>query len=128
MTEPTDPLSPRVVSFVRAHITSLLQLEALLLVFEAGQRSLSAQQLSKQMYVPESVLTQWLEGFTTSELCERSDDGYRLPDSPPVYELLSEVADCYLRRRISLSRVVFESSRSEQRTSLSEAFRLRKDR
>jgi hypothetical protein len=128
MTEPTDPLSPRVVSFVRGHITSLLQLEALLLVFEAGQRSLSAQQLSKQMYVPESVLSQWLEGFTTAGLCEASDEGYRLPDSPPVYELLSEVADCYLRRRISLGRVVFESSRAEQRTSLSEAFRLRKDR
>lgn len=128
MTEPTDPLSPRVVSFVRSHITSLLQLEALLLVFEAGQRSLSALQLSKQMYVPESVLTQWLEGFATVGLCERSDDGFRLPDSPPVYELLAEVADCYLRRRISLSRVVFESSRAEQRTSLSEAFRLRKER
>jgi hypothetical protein len=113
---------------VHKHITSLLQLEALLLVFEGGQRTRQPNELSAEMYVPASVLEQWLDGFTTAGLCVHVEGGYRLPDSPDVYEILSDVADCYLRRRISLSRAVFEATRDHSRTSLSEAFRFRKDR
>ena len=130
MPDPSDPLSPRVVDFVHEHITSLLQLEALLLVFEAGGAGVSAERLSAQMYAPVAVLTQWLDGFVGAGLLDRGEDGYRLPESPEVFQLLSEVAECYVRRRISLSRVIFGAGRPErpdQRTRLSDAFRLRKD-
>lgn len=128
MTESVAPLPPRVVDFVRAHVTSLLQLEALLLVFENGRRSRSAAQLSGEMYVPASALAGWLDGFVAAGFCERTAEGYRLPDSETVYELLSEVADCYVRRRISLGRLVFGAPGEDARASFSDAFRLRKDR
>lgn len=131
MSDAPDPLSPRVVAFIREHVTSLLQLEALLLVFEAGGASLSAERLSAQMYAPVAVLAQWLDEYAAVGLLDRGEEGYRLADSPEVFQLLSEVADCYLRRRISLSRVIFGAGREErpdQRTRLSDAFRLRKER
>jgi hypothetical protein len=128
VTEPVRPLPQHVLSFVHKHITSLLQLEALLLVFEGGQRSRNPAELAAEMYVPAVVLEQWLDGFAAAGLCVKLDSGYRLPDSPDVYDILSDVADCYLRRRISLSRAVFEGARDHSRTSLSEAFRFRKDR
>ena len=129
MTESADPLPPRVVAFVGSHITSLLQLEALLLVFESGQRSRAAAQLASEMYVPASALEGWLDGFVTAGFLERAEDGgYRLPDSPEVYELLTEVAEAYVRRRISLGRLIFSRPEPDSRTSFSDAFRLRKDR
>jgi hypothetical protein len=128
LADSVEPLPSHVLSFVHRHISSLLQLEALLLVFEGGQRTRSPTELSAEMYVPASVLEQWLDGFTASGLCVQVEGGYRMPDSPDVYEILREVADCYLRRRISLSRAVFEAGRDDPRTSLSEAFRFRKDR
>ena len=129
MTDSAAPLPPRVVAFVHSQITSLLQLEALLLVFESGQRSRSAAHLAGEMYVPASALEAWLDGFVAGGFLERAEDGgFRLPDDEEVYELLSEVADAYVRRRISLGRLIFSRPETDSRTSFSDAFRLRKDR
>jgi hypothetical protein len=125
--DPGEPLSPEVVAFVRGHITSLLQLETLLLVFEAGQRPLTAQSVAAQMYLSPAVVEQWLVDFAAAGLTQQGADGFTLADSADVYNVLSEVADAYVRRRISLSRLVFESFRPDPKTSLSDAFRLRKE-
>jgi hypothetical protein len=121
------PLPEAVVEFVHAHITSLLQLEALLLVFEGGQRTRSVAQLASEMYVPAAAIASWLEEFANRGFCERVDDGYRLPDDERVYQLLALVADCYVRRRISLSTLIF-SRRDDPKASFADAFRIRKDR
>ena len=128
MSDPVRPLPPRVVEFVARNITSLLQLEALLLVFEGGRRTRSAEQLAAEMYVPAGAMAGWLDEFVASGFCERVDGDYRLPESEQVYELLSEVAECYLRRRISVSRLVFGASARDARAAFSDAFRIQKDR
>ena len=129
MTESGAPLPPRVVAFVRGHISSLLQLEALLLFVESGRDSRSATQLAGDMYVPVSALQTWLDGFVAGGFLELAEDGgYRLPDSEDVSALLHEVADAYVRRRISLGRLIFSPPETDSRTSFSDAFRLRKDR
>lgn len=125
---PLEPLPAAVVAFITSRISSLLQLEALLLVFEGGARVRSAEQLAAEMYVPSGVLTEWLDEFATTGLCERTADGYRTADHEPAFRLLSAVADCYVRRRISLSRLIFSPPPTDARSSLAEAFRLRKDR
>lgn len=120
-----EPLPPHVIAFVEAHVTSLLQLETLLLVFESGQRPVTADRVAAQMYLGARVVKQWLDGFTAAGLAARTAEGYVLADSPAVYDILSDVADTYLKRRISLSRILFESPRRDPKTSLSDAFRLR---
>ena len=122
------PLPPRVVEFVARHITSLLQLEALLLVFESGRRTRTAEQLAAEMYVPAGAMAGWLDGFVTTGFCERIGDEYCMPDSEEVYSLLLEVADCYVRRRISVSRLVFGATARDARAAFSDAFRIQKDR
>lgn len=127
MPDPGEPLSPQVVDFVHGHITSLLQLETLLLVFESGQRPLTAESVAAQMYLSPAVVEQWLVDFSKAGLTQQGSDGFVLAESPEVYNVLSEVADAYVRRRISLSRLVFESFRPDPKTTLSDAFRLRKE-
>jgi hypothetical protein len=114
------------VQFVRAHITSLLQLDALLLVFESGRQPRTARDVAAQMYVPEAAVAGWLDGFTDSGFCERSGDEYCLPDSAETYQMLSTVADCYVRRRISLGQLIFARPTTPA-ASFAEAFRIRKD-
>lgn len=128
MSDQVRPLPPRVVEFIARHITSLLQLEALLLVFEGGRRTRTAEQLSAEMYVPAGAMTGWLDGFVEAGFCERADGAYCMPESEQVYELVAEVAECYLRRRISVSRLVFGATARDARAAFSDAFRIQKDR
>ena len=128
MSEAGAPLPPHVVTFLRSHVTSLLQLETLLLVFEAGRRPVTADNVAAQMYLGPSVVRQWLEEFTLSGFAQSTADGYVLADSRDVFDLLTDVADAYLRRRIALGRVIFASaSHRDSRMKLSDAFLLRKE-
>ncbi|HET7530371.1 MAG TPA: hypothetical protein VFJ98_05370 [Mycobacteriales bacterium] len=127
MTSQVPPLPPRVVAFIRQHVSSLLQLEALLLVFEGGQRVRSAADVSAEMYLPEAVVQEWLDGFAHAGFCERTDAGYRMRDDPTVYDLLAEVADTYIRRKVSVGRLIFGPPTEDPKISLAEAFRLRRD-
>lgn len=125
MSDSARPLPPRVVQFIGTHITSLLQLEVLLLVFEGGRRARTAKELATEMYLSAGALAGWLDGFVESGFCERDDGQYRLSESQEIVALLSEVADCYLRRRVSVGRLIFGSR--DSRHALSEAFRIQKD-
>jgi len=118
------PLPQPVVDFITRHISSLLQLEALLLVFAAGQRTRTAAQLSAQTCVPVGALAGWLDEFVEDGFCARLDDKYHLPDSREVDVLLALVADCYVRRRISLGRLIVTPRYRDPNTSFSDTFRL----
>ena len=127
MTSSVPPLPPRVVAFIREHVSSLLQLESLLLVVESGRQTRTAADVSAQMYLPEATVAQWLDGYVDLGFCERSDDGYRLPDDAATYELLAEVADTYVRRKVSVGRLVFGPPVEDPKIALADAFRLRRD-
>jgi len=122
-----SPVPPPVVAFIREHVRSLLQLEALLLVFESGERSRSAADLSSEMYVPVQALAGWLDEFADNGFCVHDDLGYRGPVDPDTFRLLGEVAEAYVRRPVSVGRLIFGSARDDL-VELSDAFRLRKDR
>ena len=121
------PLSSRVVDFLHGHITSLLQLEALLLVVQSRGTPRTAQEISAEMYVPSEAVGMWLKEFADSGFCAPGERGYSAPESEHTSALLAEVEDAYLRRPVSVGRVIFGSTRDDL-ASLSEAFRLRKER
>ena len=128
MTSQVPPLPPRVVAFVQAHVSSMLQLEALLLVVETGRRARSARDLSAEMYLPEATVERWLAEYASLGFCTRDEDGgYRVPDDADIYELLAEVADTYVRRKVSISRLVFGALTEDPKIKLADAFRLRRD-
>jgi hypothetical protein len=127
VTEPVQPLPPRVVEFLRAHVSSLLQLEALLLVVESGRQARSAASISAEMYLPEPTVAQWLDGYVDLGFCEQNEEGYLLPDDIATHELLAEVADTYLRRKVSVGRLVFGPPVADPKIALADAFRLRRD-
>jgi len=127
MTSSMPPLPPRVVEFVRAHVSSLLQLEALLLIVESGRKQRTAADVSAEMYLPEATVAQWLDGYVDLGFCDRVDDAYRLPDDAAIFDLLTEVADTYVRRKVSVGRLVFGPPVEDPKIALADAFRLRKD-
>jgi hypothetical protein len=122
----TSPLSDDVVAFVKAHVRSLLQLEALLLVLESRDRRRTLADLSAEMYVPVGALQGWLDGYAQNGWCTHDDDGYGPPEDAECYRILTQVSDAYVRRPVSVGRLIFGSSRDDL-VSLADAFRLRKE-
>ena len=123
-----DGLPPEVVAFLDAHIFSVTQLEVLLLAREAVGDGYTASELSRTASVPERSLTPWLDGFVDRGLLTRSADGRYLPVplDPAPAAVLDAVADCFSRRRVTLSRHVYASGDPARR--FADAFRFRKDK
>jgi hypothetical protein len=116
-----------VVTFLRGHISSLLQLEVLLLVAEADEPRPAAD-LATEMYLAEAVVTEWLDTFTAKGFCKfYEDEGYRGLKIPAVAELLQDVADTYVRRKVTVGRLILGATGPDPKTSLADAFRLRRD-
>lgn len=120
------PIPPHVVTFLRDHVTSLLQLEVLLLVAEADEPRTAAD-LAAQMYLSEGVVADWLDAFVAKGFCRSEDVGYRGLKIPAVAELLIDVADTYVRRKVTVGRLIHGAPPTDPRISLAEAFRLRRD-
>jgi len=128
VTGPVPPFSPRVVEFAGAHVDSLLQLEALLLVFESGRVARTSADIAAEMYLPERVVDAWLQDYAADGFCESTDAGFRAPDDAEAYALLAEVSDAYVRRKVSFGRLVFGAQETDPKISLAEAFRIRRDK
>ncbi|MGQ0844013.1 MAG: hypothetical protein ACT4QF_07740 [Sporichthyaceae bacterium] len=120
------PIPPHVVTFLRDHVTSLLQLEVLLLVAEADEPRTAAE-LAAQMYLSEAVVADWLDAFAAKGFCRSEEAGYRGLKIPAVAELLIDVADTYVRRKVTVGRLIHGAPPTDPRISLAEAFRLRRD-
>jgi DNA-binding transcriptional ArsR family regulator len=120
-------LPPEVELFLDAHIFSVTQLEVLLLARE--QAPATAAQLSQIAHVPERSLTPWLDAFVEGGLLSRDEQGdYRPAElDDELAATMGTVADCYARRRVTLSRYVYTSGGDPARR-FADAFRFRKDK
>jgi hypothetical protein len=122
-------LPAEVTAFLDEHIFSVTQLEVLLLACEATPAGYSAHELSRLARVPERSLTPWLDAFVERELLTRSGDGRYGPAElePERAATLAAVADCFARRRVTLSRHVYASG-EDPALRFADAFRFRKDK
>jgi hypothetical protein len=124
VTDEVSGLPDRVVAFLRSHVRSILQLEALLLVFEAAPQACVAYRLALQMYLSEDVVAAWLDGWVEGGFCEYAvSEGYRVVADDEIGKLLGEVATTYLHRPVSVGRCIF--AEPDPKRSLAEAFRVR---
>jgi DNA-binding transcriptional ArsR family regulator len=129
MSSSSPALPPEVVAFLDQHIFSVTQLEVLLLVQELAPQPCTAAQLSRDAHMPERSLTPWLDAFVDRGLLDRDRSGGYRPAvlEPRAQAVLEAVADCYVRRRVSLSRHVYASNEDPARR-FADAFRFRKDK
>lgn len=126
MTEP-PPLPSTVTAFLDAEVFSVPQLEVLLLV-HSGTRPRTVDQVAQEFYLPATVIGPWLEHLARRGLLRSVDGGYcALPQEDPRSRTLTEVAECYAKRRVSIARHVYASKEDPVRR-FADAFRLRKDK
>lgn len=125
----TSGLPPEVVAFLDEHIFSVTQLEVLLLAREAPPEGYAAAELARLARVPERSLTPWLDAFAERGLLVRSGDGRYAPAAlePERAATLSAVAECFARRRVTLSRHVYASG-EDPALRFADAFRFRRDK
>lgn len=127
MTGP-DPLPPDVVAFLDEQIFSVAQLEVLLLVRAADGATVRLDALARESYLPAKSIQPWLDALVGRGLLHSADDGYRFaPADGSLRATLDQVADCYARRRVTLTRHVY-TSKEDPAQRFSDAFRFRKDR
>lgn len=127
MTSPA-PLPSEVVAFLDEYIFTVAQLEVLLLVHEAGGVVRTAVDLARESYLPEPSITPWLDALVGRGILEAAEDGYRFaPPDERLRHSLAAVAECYARRRVSVTRHVY-SSKEDPVARFADAFRFRKDR
>lgn len=129
MSDGSPALPPEVLQFLDEHIFSVTQLEVLLLVREADAEPRTARELGRQAYLSESAVSPWLEAFVERGLVERDEaGGYRAaPLDDEGEAVLEAVSNCYMRRRVTLSRHVY-AVREDPARRFADAFRFRKDK
>lgn len=122
---PANSLSPEVTDFVDAHISSVPQLQALLLVHEAGAEGATAAGLAAELRLTERVVAAWLAHFVRRRVVSAEDGVFRCcpPGAPGV---VAEVADAYARRPVTVSRYIYAANGPARR--FADAFLFRDDR
>ena len=120
---------PRVVTeFLDEQIFSVAQLEVLLLVHAAGGAVRSAEELARGSYLPVRSITPWLDALVGRRLLEAVEGGYRFaPSADDVRRVMDEVAACYAKRRVSVTRHVY-ASKEDPAQRFADAFRFRKEK
>ncbi len=123
-----EQLPAVVTRFLDDQIFSVAQLEVLLLVHGAGGEVRSAEDLARESYLPVRSITPWLDALVGRQLLQAVADGYRFaPPDDGIRQVLDEVAACYARRRVSVTRHVY-ASKADPAQRFADAFRFRKER
>ncbi|HYE03558.1 MAG TPA: hypothetical protein VD963_10030 [Phycisphaerales bacterium] len=126
-----DPISREVAAFIAGHVTSVAELELLLVIRNNPARAWSGADLAGELRVDPAWATRQLERFASSGFIARSDGepptyAFR-PSGPGLERLLTEVATAYLLHRVRLIELIYAGPDPGIR-AIADAFRLRKDR
>ena len=125
-----DPLPDDVRRFIDAHITSVEQLEALVLLKVDPSKEWSPQEVAKSLYTSEESvagrLTELHKHGLVSEV--RSDSKrYRLePRSKRLQDDLEATLEAYTKRKVAVINHIFAGP-SDEVQGFADAFRFRKD-
>ena len=127
MTAP-NPLPAAVVAFLDEYVFTVSQLDVLLLVHEADGAVRTVDDLSRESYLPSRSIAPWLDALVKQGVLEAAGGGYRFaPSDDDLRRVVTEVAECYARRRVSVTRHVY-ASKEDPVARFADAFRFRKDR
>jgi hypothetical protein len=122
---------PREVQkFLREHITSLYQLEILLLLYEKRDAAWTVPDVNRVLQTNESHIESQLEEFHHRGLVDYIEQPekkyqYRI-GSDKTDEIIGAVAQAYKERRLSVTSFIYSTPLDNVRR-FADAFRLRKD-
>ena len=119
---PSGSLPAEVTAFVDAHVSSVPQLQSLLLVHESGPEGTTAPALAAELRLTERVVRAWLDHFVRRQVLTCDGGTYTCPSSAA----LDAVADAYARRPVTVSRHIYAANGPARR--FADAFLFRDDR
>jgi hypothetical protein len=124
-------LSGDVKSFLDEHVTSVMQLEVLLMLRETGVVS-TPSDVSRRVGGSVDAAIACLTALDRSGLVDRLADEAELryrygPSTPKLAKTVDDVADSYARRKVAVITHIY-SEPDDPLRSFSDAFRLRKER
>lgn len=124
-----DELPGQVKQFIGSHISSVAQLEVLLLLFEHRERVWTAHEVAQSLYAGAPVIKQLLDELLAGSLLLKVDDqSYQYDLAPTRFDrAVGELAELYRSRRFAITAYIHSRPTDKLRT-FSDAFRLRRDR
>lgn len=128
---PAEDASAEARRFVAEHISSVAQLEMLLLLRTNPSESWTASQMAREMRMDAAWAEARLKELHARGLLERSEQGdpaYRYqPRTPELERAVTAVSRAYLLQRVSIIELIY-SKPSDSIRVFADAFRLKKDR
>jgi hypothetical protein len=113
--------------FIAAEIESVGQLEVLLLLRGAPDKSWTPGEVARALVMQLASATGWLEQMASAGLLTKSGDGYSYaPPSAERERTIDRLAESYAKYRVAVIGLIF-SKPSEGVTRFSEAFRIRRE-
>lgn len=118
--EPEDDI----VSFVQGAVSSVCALELLLLLRRERQRSLTLDQVVRELRSSKLAITQALDHLTGSGLIERAGEGYRYQQTSVQLDVACErLGSLYARKPVKIINAILQAPDEKLRT-FANAFRL----
>ncbi len=118
--EPEDDI----VSFVQGAISSVCALELLMLLRRERQRSLTLDQVVRELRSSEVAITQALNHLAASGLIEKAAEGYRYQQSSTRLDAVCErLESLYAHKPVKIINAILKAPDEKLRT-FAEAFRL----
>jgi hypothetical protein len=112
--------------FIAAEIESVGQLEVLLLLRGAPDKSWTPDEVARALVMQLASATDWLDQVAGGKLVTKSAEGYRYtPPSRETERTVDGLAESYAKYRVAVISLIF-SKPSEGVTRFSEAFRIRR--
>lgn len=124
----TDPIPPEVLQFIDATITSVDQLEILLLLRDRRARSWTAREISVELRSNEAVAAERLAAMQAMGLLQRDgDSGYQYaPADSAADRAVSLLAAVYRDYRLRIIERIY--TKPDGLAAFADAFRFRKER
>ena len=125
-------LPDEVRRFIAGSISSVAQLEVLLLLRENRQRELTAGEISRALYAAESGMAEQLNDLVSKGLAyvtqaPESRFRYRPAEEDELDKAVDSLARLYKERRVAVISLIYSEPIDKAR-SFADAFRIRKDK
>jgi hypothetical protein len=124
-----DGFPTAVEHFITAHIESLAQLEALVIIRQGRDRTWSCEDLTRQLYIRESecgAILDDLEKRGFIRRCRENAAVFRYePASTAIDDLIGELAATYQQRRVAVITQIYSKPINKVQT-FADAFRFRR--
>lgn len=122
-----QPISDQVRRFIADHISSVAQLEILLLLQTNPQQSWTPADVARELRVEPSGAASQLSALVNSGLLVQEPDRFRYaPRTPELHAASVALAQAYLIRRVTVIGLIFANPHEKIR-GFSDAFRIRKE-